>query len=420
MSWSEGDFLERLMPQLRRQRGGSNSACPDAATMLAVIEGQADDWLRHAYAQHLAQCSTCSELDSRLRSFDRPVLADEPEWRQTEKRLDNWLNAFLDSRAAAAAAHSVEKPAAQVGFWQFIWRPGAVWKVALATALLAVVAVGVDVYLRLQPRLPAERAKVATAPVPAEEPRAVPTTAEGRPPRIEPPQNTQLLPGPPAAPANADGYQRGPMTAAAPKTSPPVKPQAKSEETATAAIKPPRPEPQQQAALKPPPAQPVHEPEPQAKFPTPRARTSGPAIANVAAGRVSAPQAPPGAAELPASLHLAAGARLWLSLESFNFQADGRVVFHGSLLLPLNSTGSSALDHGTEVSGFVTSAQGQTSVLLSEIVIRGSHYKLKSQGGVGNVRAAGSGGVVQFDSGKVLEMWVSSDSAYERQTAESQ
>ena len=143
-------------------------------------------------------------------------------------------------------------------------------------------------------------------------------------------------------------------------------------------------------------------------------------MAKVAAGRVPVPQAPPGAAELPASLHLAAGARLWLALDSFSFQADGRVVFYGSLLLPLNSPGSSPLDHGTQVSGTVTTAQGQTSVLLSEIVVRGSHYRLLSQAGAGNARTSGSGGAVQFDSGKVLEMWVSSDSAYERQAPESQ
>jgi len=142
---------------------------------------------------------------------------------------------------------------------------------------------------------------------------------------------------------------------------------------------------------------------------------------NVAIGRQpshAGVQAPPPAVNLPASLRLAAGARLWLSLESFNFQEDGRVIFHGSLLLPLNSTGSSALEHGTEVSGSVTSAAGQTSVLLSEIVVHGAHYKLKSQAGAGNARTSGSGGAVQFDSGKVLEMWVSADSIYERVRAD--
>ena len=156
----------------------------------------------------------------------------------------------------------------------------------------------------------------------------------------------------------------------------------------------------------------------------PPSAATGPAMENVAAGRASGyttnEQAPPAAANSPASLHLAAGARLWLALDSFRFQGDGRVIFYGSLLLPLNSKGSSALEHGTEVSGFITSAQGQSSVLLSEIVIRGSHYKLMSQAGAGNARTAGSGGAVQFDSGKVLEMWVSSDSIYERATTESQ
>ena len=110
MSWSEDDFLERLMPALRRELGGGHGACPDAATVQSVIEGEASDWLRDAYAQHLPQCSECSELDTRLRNFDRPVLVkDEAEWKQTEKRLDNWLNAHLESRAVASRRAAEER-----------------------------------------------------------------------------------------------------------------------------------------------------------------------------------------------------------------------------------------------------------------------------------------------------------------------
>ncbi len=425
------------MPQLRQERSGSDGACPDASTVLAVIEGEADEWLRNAYAHHLAQCSACLELDSLLRNFDRPALADEAEWRRTETRLDNWLNAFVESRATAAP-QPVEKRAARAGFWESIWRPGLAWKLSLAMGLGALVAVGTSVYTKWRLPFWPDQGKVATSAAPAEESSSIPLPAENPHPKSEVPKNTEReTPGPTAPLLPGGVMNRGGPMAAAPKAPPQVEAQPKPEESATAAGKARPSEPQQQAALKPPPTPPVHGPEPLATAPgrTTAATTTGkprpsrtesasaPAMANVAAGRVPArttyAQAPQAAATVPASLHLAAGARLWLALESFSFQADGRVVFHGSLLLPLNSTGSSALDHGTVVSGFVTSAQGQSSVLLSEIVIRGAHYKLKSQAGAGNARAAGSGGAVQFDSGKVLEMWVSSDSIYERSTADS-
>ena len=448
MSWSEDDFLERLMPQLKQPHGGGNGACPDSATVLAVIEGEADEWLRNAYAQHLAQCSACLDLDTRLRNFDRPVLADEAEWKQTEKRLDNWMGAFLSSKPVVVAPQLAEHQAELPRFRRSFWRPGLVWKLSLATALLVLLAVGVDVYLSLQP----EQAKVPTI---------------GPPP---PPATEPAVPG--------GGIPRSSPMAEAPAPAPPAQasPTVEQRETVAGVQAPPEP---QQGAVKPPPTPSVQIPElgigtkqattaatattkpPGVAVPTPPLQTeaaarvgtstpvttasaaasrrgitarsatgattrqaapAGPAMENVAVGRqFSQPpeaQAPPPAASLPASLHLAAGARLWLALESFNFQEDSRVLFHGSLLLPLNSTGSSALDHGTEVSGWVTSAHGQTSVLLSEIVIRGARYKLKSQAGAGNARTSGSAGAVQFDSGKVLEMWVSVDSIYERAKAE--
>ncbi len=438
------------MPQLRQERSGSDGACPDASTILAVIEGEADEWLRNAYAQHLAQCSACLELDSRLRNFDRPVLADEAAWRRTEKRLDNWLNALVESRATATP-QAIEKRAARAGFWESIWRPGLAWKLSLAMGLGALVAVGASVYPKWRPPFWPDQAKVSP-------PKSTDREAPG--------------PTPPLVPGGVM-IRGGPM-AAAPEPSQ-VKPQPKPEENATVAEKGNPSQPQQQGGLEPPPIQagrnggrraPAQEqtttaarpgkPRPSrteaaaiaenstptvapsaaitrpetatntrpatASTARPKAAT-GPAMENVAVAPVRArtpdAQASLPAVNAPASLHLAAGARLWLALDSFRFEGDGRVIFYGSLLLPLNSKGSSALDHGTEVSGFITSAQGQSSVLLSEIVIRGSHYKLMSQAGAGNARTAGSGGAVQFDSGKVLEMWVSSDSTYEHSTADS-
>ena len=460
MPWSENDFLERLMPQLRQQRGATNGACPDAATILAVMEGEADEWLRHAYAQHLSQCSSCFELDERLRHFDRPLLADDREWKQTEKRLDIWADTFLRSKSVAPVALNTSSSTEPARFWRSLWRPGLASKLSLVTVLVVLAAVGVDLYLRLQPP-PLDSNERRQQSIPAAEPPKGPESE--KPPSISP------LPGGGGLP------KQGPMAEATaptpPASAPPPEPQ-----TVTVAKNEPPPAPQQPSAKPrapvppPPPSGPSTgqttvatatakpRPTPAAQTPAAEARatdagnTRPAVIASAAPNRsIAATPKRPGAAThafstgpameavavspqssqpsqaraqrsapiLPASLHLAAGARLWLALDSFSFQADGRVMFYGSLLLPLDSTGSSALDHGTEVSGFVTSAQGQSSVLLSEIVIRGTHYKLKSQAGAGNARTAGSGGAVQFDSGKVLEMWVSSDSTYERSPADS-
>jgi len=341
----------------------------------------------------------------------------------------------------------------------------------------ALVAVGASVYPKWRFPFWPDQGKVATSAAPADESSSIPLPAETPHPKSEAPKSTERETPGPTAPLIPGGvmYRGGPM-AAAPKGPPQVEPQPKSEESATVAEKANPSKPQLQAALGPPPTPPGHGPEPRTTAPrqtttaattrkprpsgteaaaiaenstptvAPSAATTrpgtaintrpatasttrpkaatGPAMENVAVAPVRArtpdAQASLPAVNAPASLHLAAGARLWLALDSFRFQGDGRVIFYGSLLLPLNSKGSSALEHGTEVSGFITSAQGQSSVLLSEIVIRGSHYKLMSQAGAGNARTAGSGGAVQFDSGKVLEMWVSSDSTYERATTESQ
>lgn len=460
MFWSENDFLERLMPQLRRERGGSNGACPDTATVMAVIDGDADEWLRNAYAQHLAQCSACLELDTRLRNFDRPVLADEREWRQTEKRLDNWMDAFLPSQATVAVAQAVEKRDARGGLWQSVWKPGAVWKISLATAFLALVAVGVDVYLRLQPPVQARQATATTNASPATEPVPVPPPVENTPPKIEEPKSPQSQIAAPAVPATAGGalYQHGPM-AAAPKTAPLLKPQRTPEETATAPSRTGSPEtPGAQrnelaastpaaavaAEQTPQPAQPTLPPaesqtqasatppsenagaSPHSSFgafsvrPAASTKTGEPQPSETAKAPAAAPVPPRVAVpNPPASLHLGSGARLWITLDSVSRHPDDSFTFSGSLLLPLSASGSSTLDRGTTLSGWGSDAQGRTSLVISEIVVGGSHYKLKSRAGAGKVRTTGSGGAVSFDSGKVLEVWLSSDSIYERSTAES-
>ncbi|MFI5086907.1 MAG: hypothetical protein ACHP7I_00805 [Terriglobales bacterium] len=448
MSWSEDDFLERLMPQLRRELGGGNGACPDAATVLAVIEGEASDWLRNVYAQHLAQCSACLELDSRLRSFDRPVLVkDEAEWKQTEKRLDNWLSAHLESRAAASR-RAAEQRASRPGFWESIWRPGLAWRISWALGLVALIAIGSGVYVKSQ------------RPVPPQEAKAPALATPGAAPGIE-------LPAENAHPKSAAPESTAPQMASAPQPPSEVKPRPEPVETATATSKASPSVPQKQAALELPArknrdiakdqkaaidqarqralqkeqaekqsaiAAAAKEAEPQLQASAtphsgrPAATTSSSRSFDKSFNATRTVALPPNAVpntgrapsarvapNLPASLHLDAGVRLWIVLASVNRQADGSFSFRGSLLQPLNSAGSSKLDRDTEVSGSGTVAQSRTSLLISQIVFRGASYKLKIIAGSGHAQTTGSGGVVPFENGKVFEMWLSSESDYERE-----
>lgn len=415
------------MPQLRQERSGSDGACPDASTILAVIEGEADEWLRNAYAQHLAHCSACLELDSRLRNFDRPVLADETEWKRTEKRLDHWLGAFVESRATAAPP-AMEKRAARAGFWKSIWRPGLAWKLSLAMGLVALVAVGASVYTKWRLPFWPDQAKVSTRSAPPEEPSSMPLPAENPHPKSEVPKSTERETPGLTAPLPAGGvmYRGGPM-AAAPKVPPQVKAQPKTEESARVEKKANPSSPQEQTTTAQEtrkasrPSEPGPEPQLQASV-TPHSNRAAATTSDshrpgvLAARTVARPaSAVRVAPSLPVSLHLGAGVRLWIMLASVNRHADGSFSFRGSLLLPLTTAGSSSLDRGTEVSGSGTIAQNRTSLLISEIVIQGSRYKLKA--GTVNAQTAGSGGVVPFDSGRVFEMWLSSDSTYERAAA---
>jgi len=68
--WHEDNFLENLMPPLRRKLGAELDPCPDAETLSAVIEERGG------------------------------LPGHEAEWADTQKRLDNWIAGFLASEAA--------------------------------------------------------------------------------------------------------------------------------------------------------------------------------------------------------------------------------------------------------------------------------------------------------------------------------
>ena len=55
--WQENDFLEKLLPSRRAKLDANRPACPDAATLIAVAEGDTNDWLNEAVAGHLQHWS---------------------------------------------------------------------------------------------------------------------------------------------------------------------------------------------------------------------------------------------------------------------------------------------------------------------------------------------------------------------------
>jgi hypothetical protein len=57
-------------------------------------------------------------------------------------------------------------------------------------------------------------------------------------------------------------------------------------------------------------------------------------------------------------------------------------------------------------------SQGQTSLTVTELVVEGSRYTLKSGNGAMRAQAPETGG--QFDRGKLVEMWPESPSVYEK------
>ena len=61
--WNEDDFLEAMMPVLRKTKGPD--WCPDVETLGAVVEGNLSDALKEAIASHTASCPVCAGLYER-------------------------------------------------------------------------------------------------------------------------------------------------------------------------------------------------------------------------------------------------------------------------------------------------------------------------------------------------------------------
>jgi hypothetical protein len=359
--WNEDNFLEKLLAEVRQQRGAEPDPCPDAETLCAVLEGEAPAPLTKQVREHLRHCLDCRELQSRLLSFDTGT-SPEPEaaWKETRKRLDNWLEGFLRSEAANLGAAKSTAPSRKGARAETFWRPLISWKVAWGlgvVALLVLIANGVLVLELRRGRPP--QVQVA----------ARPAVSQRQPANAQPSEKPVV--GAPLVGARAKPEQGLPQVA---ERLPSV---------------------------------------PQSPFGQGRGASGG----QVAAPLPSSP--PLNAAAAPAteprpSLRIEPGAHLLIVLSSVQRLPNESFQFRGTLLLPVPQAGPVSLDRGAEVIGAGTMSQGRTSLAVTEFVVQGARYTLKGGNGAMRAQTPGVGGVVQFDRSQVLEMWPACPSVYEK------
>ena len=91
---------------------------------------------------------------------------------------------------------------------------------------------------------------------------------------------------------------------------------------------------------------------------------------------------------------------------------DGSFQFRGTVSQAVPQTGSLSLARGAEAIGAGTMSQGQTLLTVTEFVVGGWRYTLKSGSGKMKAQTLGAEGPVQFDRTQVLEMWPLSPLVY--------
>lgn len=381
-TWNEGNFLEVLTPELRRKLHAEANSCPDMESLIGVLEGQPSHSANRneTIARHLAECHDCTDLYSRLFNFQLANPSDPGiVWKESRKRLDNWMEGFLRAQAALPPPTppvEIHAPRETTSKFWFPWKLQ--WALAGAFALLLVLG---GVILER-----AWRGQVRENQTATREPSAStsPKTVASGGPSVRPtsPPGTRQAPLEAKGPEvkNAQGVQP-PVSAPTPSAAP--SPAVQSADNRPVAPSAPTPTPSGQ-----PPGQPAN-------------AASGPLGTNSPVPRPpdSAPAAPRPFIRLDSGTHLVAvvDSVRWLTRETFQF--------HGTLLVGIVQSGSVQLDQGAEVAGAGEISQGQTSITIKEFVVQGTHFTVKSGSGAMKAQTPGAGGAVQFDKSQVLEMW---------------
>jgi hypothetical protein len=163
---NEDDFLEKLMPYLRRGSKGGEDRCPDPESLVAFCEGTLYASRSEQIRDHFARCAACAEIHERLLRFESNFQPSESQWLNAEKRLDNWMDSLLTAESLRAKENNKAR------LWQRFWHPKALSRVRYGLAAAAIVlVVGVSMNLRRSFNSPnaatvAPTQKVLVNPVP--------------------------------------------------------------------------------------------------------------------------------------------------------------------------------------------------------------------------------------------------------------
>jgi len=423
--WTEQNFLERLVPQLRQDKRIKTESCPDAELLTSFTDDQVAPFVRQAISAHLEHCTQCSELCLRLTNFNETIApAQDTEWVNVEKRLNNWMEGLLDSHSEGKS----NAPAANVLVLQGDELPGArIWwrfsRAMAAAAALVLIVGGIFLTKRVWLLSPAQ---IATTQPPASAPNPTPLPTIQAPVAEPAPAQPSGSEAPAkSATANTAGLtaQATPRNRPLPKTAPTSAPNAPGDDQSTqsAQFTPPEVSPNDRivagSAGMSAPSQPAaveraadmpsdHLPKPALAAQMPSRVSAWHGLAKVGSGPAAlAPSVP--------FFQLDAGTRIWVRLVNTLQQTDGNFNFTGSLLQPVTLNGI-VLAQGTGVTGRGTEFNGSVTLWLHSFLIQGWTYAVRGESKVQGQPAPGTVSTVQFQDGQVLEMWLSSNSVFDK------
>lgn len=421
-NWSEANFLERLMPPTQLKSSAKKDPCPEDELLVAFSENRLGGFVWDAVAEHLTRCADCSELQHRMLKFSSAnVAADQAEWGQAEKRLENWMDAFLQAHAGDVVVSERAKPAVIIASrepvrnapsWKFRWAWRAV--AGLAAAACAVIVLEfVPGLLHRGERQVASQGPAVTTPqvAPQSVPAADVAVAPSESRAAESAASTE-----PAAPLGTHPSTPSPNIDSATKLS--SSPSVVRRDVTTrdgANLAAARQEPAQGDAN--PPANPADAALSTATHAASQLASAVGEVITSAAGDAQTSQGSSRAvpasrssstatrAALPASISLLESTPIRVQLTSGNIPSDGSFEFRGTLLEPAIPVIGIVLGRDTEIRGVGTVQNGEISVVIDDVVIRGVHYPLKAGSGAAKAVRVGSGDAMQvsFDRDSVYD-----------------
>ncbi|MGA8449409.1 MAG: hypothetical protein WB707_04190 [Candidatus Acidiferrales bacterium] len=407
-TWSEANFLERLMPPTQLKSSAKKDPCPEDELLVAFSENRLGGFVWDAVAEHLTRCADCSELQHRLLKLSGAgVAANQAEWGQTEKRLENWMDAFLQTHAADVPVGGPARPAVVIASrepvrnapgWKFRWAWGAV--AGLAALACAVVALElVPALLHRGEQQVASQGPPAAAPQVA--PQSIPPAdAAPAPSRSRAVESAAKIESPGTLAAGPVKPSQGIESAAKVSSNTPA---ARKEVTSRDGAK--------LASARQEPAQGDGRP---ATDPADAALSTATHAASQLASAVGAAissasgeaQAGDGTSRrVPSSIALLESTPIRIQLMSGSIPSDGSFEFRGTLLEPAIPVIGMVLGRDTEIRGRGTVQNGEISVVINDVIIRGVHYPLKAGSGAAKAVRVGSGDAMQvsFDRDSVYE-----------------